>query len=478
MLFHSYEFVFIFLPLCIVGYYMTMIAQRRHYGTSTKAFLTVMSLISLLYASLISLLVMTIGMLVNYGIYIRMGKTADKRPWLVTGLGINLGMLGLFKYVGVFGVPLGALGISFYTFSQIAFLMERYRGNLGQMTPGEYSTYLTFFPKLIQGPIMLPGEMSEQLRKEKEKQIDYEGIYRGLVLFVLGLGKKVLLADTLGSAADYGYANLALLHTGDALIVMLSYTLQIYFDFSGYCDMAMGAARMLGFWIPLNFNSPYKAGSILEFWKRWHMTLTRFFTKYLYIPLGGNRKGEMRSYLNIMIVFLVSGIWHGAGLTFLVWGAMHGILYVINKWVVSRQKEEKQWGKMKHILQVAATFLFVNAAWVFFRAPSLQEAILLFEKIFAFDFARINWNLAGYFNMDEFWYVIKVLHIDRWQYGHYILMVLMLFVALLIVFFGKKAVDIAENIKPGVWSTFALAVLFVWCVVSFSRVSSFIYVNF
>ena len=478
MLFHSYVFVFVFLPLCIVGYYITLSNERQRQVTSTKAFLTVMSLISLLYASMLSLLVMVIGMLLNYGIFIRMGKSADKRPWLVAGLVINLGMLGLFKYMGVFGTPLGALGISFYTFSQIAFLMERYRGNLRQMTPSEYSTYITFFPKLIQGPIMLPEEMTTQLREQKEKQIDYEGIYRGLVLFVLGLGKKVLLADTLGNAVDYGYANLASLHTGDALIVMLSYTLQIYFDFSGYCDMAMGVAGMLGFWLPINFNSPYKAESILEFWKRWHITLTRFFTRYLYIPMGGSRKGEGRSYLNMMIVFLVSGIWHGAGLTFLVWGAMHGMLYVLNKWVAARHKGEKQGGKAKHAFKVGATFLFVNVAWVFFRAPSLSDGLLLFRKIFDLDFTRINWELAGYFNLDEFWYVIKVFGIDRWQYAHYILPVLVLLVSLLIVFFGKTAVEIAEKIKPGVWTGFVLAVLLVWCVVSFSQVSSFIYVNF
>lgn len=478
MLFHSYVFVFVFLPLCIVGYYITLRNERLRQTTSTKVFLTVMSMISLLYASLLSLLVMAVGMLLNYGIFIRMGKSANKRLWLVTGLVINLGMLGLFKYVGVFGAPLGVLGISFYTFSQIAFLMERYRGNLGQMTPGEYSTYITFFPKLVQGPIMLPEEMTAQLREQKEKQIDYEKIYRGIALFVLGLGKKVLLADTLGSAVDYGYANLASLHTGDALIVILSYTLQIYFDFSGYCDMAMGVAGMMGFWLPINFNSPYKAESILEFWKRWHMTLTRFFTRYLYIPMGGSRKGKVRSYLNMMIVFLVSGIWHGAGVTFLVWGAMHGMLYVINKWVAARHKGKSKAGKPVRVLKVAATFLFVNVAWVFFRAPSLSEGLLLFRKIFDCQFVRISWDLAGYFNLDEFWYVIKVLGIDRWQYAHYILMVLILLAALLIIFLGKTAVELTGKIKPGIWSTLVLAVLFVWCLVSFSQVSSFIYVNF
>lgn len=290
---------------------------------------------------------------------------------------------------------------------------------------------------------------------------------------------------------DYGYANLAALNSGDAFIVMLSYTLQLYFDFSGYTDMAMGIAGMLGFDLPLNFNSPYKAANIIEFWKGWHITLTRFFTKYLYIPMGGNRKGEARTYINMLIVFLVSGIWHGAGINFIIWGMLHGVLYVITRgWLKRKQRPSRQSSRscrhdfaslpagIKRVISVFCTFLYVNIAWVFFRAPSVKEAVLLLKKMAAFQFGRINWDMAGYFNLDEFWYVIKVLHIDSWQYAHYILMAVILLAALCIVFFAKTAVTVAGKMKPSAVNMMIMAVLFVWCVITFSEVSSFIYFNF
>ena len=281
----------------------------------------------------------------------------------------------------------------------------------------------------------------------------------------------------------------------------VSYTLQLYFDFSGYCDMAQGAAQMLGFSLPLNFHSPYKAGNIIEFWKGWHITLTRFFTRYLYIPLGGSRRGRRRTYRNILIVFFVSGIWHGAGPTFLVWGMLHGILYVFTRYCMDAKKRrmERDAGrktgraedpdripgagglllkKGRRILSVAGTFLYVNAAWVFFRSPSLGVAVSLLRKILSFRFGRLNWELAGCFNLDEFWYVIKVLRIDRWPYAHYILMVLILTGLLWLVFFGRTAQECAQRVKPTLLHTGAMAVLFLWCIVTFSNVTSFIYFNF
>ncbi|MCI7189282.1 MAG: MBOAT family protein, partial [Lachnospiraceae bacterium] len=376
--------------------------------------------------------------------------------------------------------------ISFFTFSQIAFLMECYRGTLGKVSALDYSVYVTFFPKLMEGPIALPDEMLSRIRTIMDRKYDWERMFRGFFLFTLGLAKKVLIADTLGKAADYGYTNLASLNSGDALIVMLSYTLQLYFDFSGYCDMAMGAAGCLGFELPLNFDSPYKAGNIIEFWKGWHITLTRFFTRYLYIPLGGNRKGKARMYLNTLLVFLISGIWHGKGLTFIIWGMMHGVLYVVTRWYRERRKDRDIVHGVAHgagkkagrILAVFVTFLYVNVAWVFFRAPDLKEALALLKTMSSCHFARINRNLAGCFNLDEFWYVIKVLHLDSWQYAHYILMVLMLVFALILVFFAKTAVTVSGKIKPTVVNTVLLAVLFVWCVVTFSEVSTFLYFNF
>lgn len=484
MLFNSYSFVFLFFPLCILGFYICRkIGKKTGKDWLPKAFLLLFSLWFYGFSGPFNLPALLLGMAVNYGLSLLMGKTDRKKPLLAMGLILNVGALFCFKYTGASYVP---LAISFFTFSQIAFLMECYRGTLEKVSALDYSVYVTFFPKLMEGPIALPDEMISQIRTIMDRKFDWERMFRGFSLFTLGLAKKVLIADTLGKAADFGYTNLASLNSGDALIVMLSYTLQLYFDFSGYCDMAMGAAGCLGFELPLNFHSPYKAGNIIEFWKGWHITLTRFFTRYLYIPLGGNRKGKARLYLNTLLVFLVSGIWHGKGLTFIIWGMMHGVLYVITRWYQERKKDggvdhgvaHGAGKKAGRILAVIATFLYVNVAWVFFRAPDLKEALALLKTMISCNFARINWNLAGCFNLDEFWYVIKVLHIDSWQYAHYILMVLMLLFALILVFFAKTAVTVAGKIKPTVGNTVLLAVLFVWCVVTFSEVSTFLYFNF
>lgn len=326
----------------------------------------------------------------------------------------------------------------------------------------------------------MPGEILPQFQKSWQKA-DWEQVYRNLYLFVLGLFKKVLIADTLGKAVDFGYANPGALNSGDGLIVMLAYTLQLYFDFSGYCDMAMGIAGMFGIVLPLNFHSPYKASNILEFWKRWHMTLTGFFTKYLYIPLGGSRRGKARTYLNCLIVFLVSGIWHGAGWQFLVWGLMHGVLDILTRIWMDLKGSRTKTGlvpKAGHGAGVLLTFLYVSAAWIFFRAPSVKEAVGMIKTILRCSFGKINWELAGCFNLDEFWYVIKVLGLDGWPYAHYILMVLILVILLLTVFFGKNAAEYVRTVKPDAVNTAVMAFLFVWSILSFSQVSSFLYVNF
>lgn len=487
MLFHSYGFVFLFFPLSVLGFcLMRKIGNIRF----AKAFLVLASLVFIGISDVRNPLVLLVSVGINYLLHLCILRNEEKRFFLTMGLLGNLAGLFFFKYTESLFVP---LGISFFTFTQIAFLMETYRGNLKKMSLTDYSVYVTFFPKIIQGPIMLPGEMTGQLSEEIKKPFDWEAGYKGLALFILGLSKKMLLADTFGVAVAHGYTNLEWLRTADAWILMLAYTLQLYFDFSGYCDMAMGLAQLLGFSLPVNFHSPYKATNIIEFWKRWHMTLTRFFTKYLYIPLGGNRKGRVRTYCNMLIIFLVSGIWHGAGATFLVWGALHGVLYVITKWWMDRRaesqiekettEENKTTGRIlkgiRHTVSVAATFFCVNIAWVFFRATSLSEAVLVLKKMFVLEPGRVNLKFAQSFEMDELWYVIKLLDIDFMFSGaHYILMIGMLLLALVIVFFGKTAQQICGQIKPTIVNNFILAVLLVWCILSFGQVSSFLYVNF
>lgn len=486
MLFNSYGFIFLFFPVTLLGYYILQRAGKKLWSgpcciSAGKGFLLAASFVfyGCLHPEYLPVLISS--MAVNYGLFRQMEKTEHKKQALIAGLVFNLGALACFKYVGEGNFQ--PLGISFFTFTQIAFLMEGYRGNLKKTGMLSYGLYVSFFPKMMQGPIALPEEMLPQFEKA-ERKADWERIYRCLCLFVMGLFKKVLLADTLGKAADFGYANLTSLNSGDAMIVMLSYTLQLYFDFSGYCDMAMGIAGMFGIDLPLNFDSPYKASNIMGFWKGWHITLTRFFTRYLYIPLGGNRKGKARTYLNCLIIFLVSGIWHGAGWQFIIWGFMHGALYVLTRawkdWRTEKGavRKEENGGRFVHGISVLLTFLYVNIAWVFFRAPSVKDALKLLRTIASCSFGRINWNLAGCFNLDEFWYVIKVAGIDGWQYAHYILMVMLLTATAVLVFFGKNAVNVAKKIKPNLINTIFMTFLFVWSVLTLSGVSSFLYVNF
>ena len=287
---------------------------------------------------------------------------------------------------------------------------------------------MSFFPQLIAGPIVNQSEMLPQFETMTERDFDWEKFARGFILFVLGMFKKVILADTLGAGVDFGYGNLDVLGRLDVLVVMFAYTLQLYFDFSGYCDMARGIGKMLGMEIPINFNSPYKAVNIVDFWKRWHITLNRFFTKYVYIPLGGNRKGMARMYGNLLLVFLLSGIWHGAGWNYIVWGMLHGVLYVITRWWQKRSGEAEK--KTKNILMTCVSrillFIYVSVAWVYFRAENIVQANKLLGIVLTGKLQKLSMELAECFQLDEFWYVLKVLHLDAMAYSRYILMFVML----------------------------------------------------
>lgn len=507
MLFNSYLFVFIFLPVSLAGYY---IATKKRNGKAAKLWLIAMSL--WFYGSFrveyLVILLLSVGM--NYAVSV--GKLAAQKGtgkrWLILGICFNLVVLFYFKYTnffieninGISGMEIPSLqlllpvGISFFTFQQISFLVDVYRGEIRDLGWVDYMLYITYFPKLVEGPIVRHEELLPQLTGIGSKRMDGERFIKGVALFIMGMLKKVILADTFGGAVDYGYSNLELMHGFDALLLVVFYSLQLYFDFSGYCDMARGISWMFGIELPVNFNSPYKASNIIDFWKRWHITLNRFFTKYVYIPLGGNREGRVKMYRNLLLIFLLSGIWHGAGWNFILWGMLHGVLYVMTRMWQEYKKQrtwnspqmETEWSKSncriiktaKQVLSIAGTFLYVNIAWVYFRAESVTQGNALLCKIFQNDFVRVNRNLAGYFNLDEFWYILKVLRMDQWEYGHYILMFVITAAALLLVFFGKNAAQIAERMKPRAWNAILLACLFMWCVLTFSNVSTFLYFNF
>ena len=435
-------------------------------------FLVLSSLIFYGYGAGFGIIVLFFSMFINYILAQNILVNKRAKALLAAGCCFNVLLLCLFKYKNIlFGTALDFIktpGISFYTFTGIALLCECYRGTLGSLSAREYTFLYTFFPKMLQGPIVLPEGMLSQ--KEGES-ISVEQVYRAIVLFVLGMFKKVIIADTLGAAVDFGYTNLPAMHTGESLVIILSYTLQLYFDFSGYCDMATALASLLGFELPLNFNSPYKAKDIGDFWDRWHITLTKFFTKYIYIPLGGNRKGSARTYLNILIVFLISGLWHGVGLGFIVWGLLHGVLSVVNRALKSRNVKSG-------FLSGVFTFLYVNAAWVFFRAPSVESALAVFKGVGECWFPRFNTGLAKCFNIDELWYVLKVLHADRLEMGIYVLMIFILVALLLLVFFAPTAIDYSKKCKINVVTSLFVTILFVWCVLSFEGVATYLYVNF
>lgn len=492
MLFQSYIFVFVFLPVSLGGYYLA----GRIGDKAAKLWLVAVSFWFYGSFRLEYLLLLAAGMLLNYGIAlgIRRKEKAGMRAGslLAAGIAADLAALGYFKYMDFFienwnhasGMDLPLLrvalpvGISFFTFQQISYLADCYKGEIEGGGFLDYMLSIVYFPKLVEGPLVMYAEWAPRLAGAGKKKWDAERLMRGICLFVMGMMKKVVLADTFGGAVDYGYSNLEIMHGWDALLLVVFYALQLYFDFSGYCDMALGVSRMFGIELPVNFNSPYQAGNIIEFWKRWHITLNRFFTKYIYIPLGGNRKGKGRMYGNLLAVFLVSGIWHGAGWNFILWGMLHGALYVLTRMWMNRKGAVLGRIKIPRIVSVPLTFCYTAFAWVYFRADSVAQGNRLLSILFSGDFARVNRNLAGYFNLDEFWYILKVLRLDGWEYGHYILMGAITAFALLLVFFGKNAAQAADRIKPKPWTAVLFAGAMLWCVLAFSRVSTFLYFNF
>ena len=492
MSFNSFIFIFLFLPIVLIIYWYLV---KRGLKTGALYFLCVASVVFYSYAYLRGLPILLLSIVANYAIsrgIVNAKSGFSKKVILISGVAFNVALLAVFKYGmlifrGFDGI-LTAPGISFYTFTAIAFIVESYKGSIKRVDACEYGLQMLFFPKIIQGPIVMPSD--ELIESRNTRGISVEDAYHYIMLFSLGLFKKVIIADTLGRAVDYGYTNPNSIHTAEALVVILSYTLQLYFDFSGYTDMAMAVAGLLGFKIPKNFDSPYKAKNIEDFWKRWHITLTKFFTRYIYIPLGGNRRGKIRTYLNLLLIFFISGLWHGAGIQFVIWGMLHGVLYVIYRaFKMSKERHDASDSvvsegeittvtKVKNAIKILLTFIYVNIAWVFFRAPSVGAACRLFKSISEFWFPRFNIGLAQCFNIDELWYLIKIAHLDRSPYGIYILMVVILIALLVLVFRAPNAYEYAIKCKASILNTLLIIVLLSWSILSFEGVATYLYVNF
>jgi alginate O-acetyltransferase complex protein AlgI len=393
VLFNSYEFICIFLPIVFGVFFFLAPASRRW----ARDWLIVSSIV--FYACWNSKFVCLLfaSALVNYmfGVGIaRARPTPRARHLLIAALVLNLGCLGYFKYADFFISNYDALthgnlsllhivlplGISFFTFTQIAFLIDVYRGVAVEFCLANYILFVTYFPHLIAGPILHHSQMMPQFADRQTYRVRARNIVIGLTFFSIGLLKKLLLADNIGQYADASFSAAA---QGPVLFLtawvgVLAYSFQLYFDFSGYCDMAIGISRLFGIQLPINFNSPYKASSIVDFWRRWHITLSNFLRDYIYISLGGNREGRVRRHLNLLATMFLGGLWHGANWTFVIWGTLHGVLLVINhlwsdltkSWNVSAKPVQV----LLHGVSVALTFFFVTVLWAFFRAPSMAVA--------------------------------------------------------------------------------------------------------
>lgn len=474
MVFASYEFLFLFLPIVVFVYFMI---GKRYSIKTQHIFLVLASLFFYGYFNISYLWIMLASIGVNYLLALLIQeKTRYQKLYFISGILFNVGLLGYFKYYDFFIENINfifnqnfvlknillPLGISFFTFQQFSFLLSVYKGEEKVDNIVNYSLFVTFFPQLVAGPIVLYSEMIPQFNDETKKYINYDHLAHGIYIFILGLFKKIVIADTLALFVDNGFDGGSSLGFASAWVISLSYSLQIYFDFSGYSDMAIGIGKMLNINLPSNFNSPYQSASVGEFWRRWHITLGRALSAYIYIPLGGSRKGQRRTYLNLMIVFFVSGLWHGASWTFIVWGLLHGLVSVFERIF------KEPLSKVPHALRVAGTFLFVNATWVLFRAESWESAIRVLKGMFipqGFNLFNISTlttdGIIGFPTIISVVYLLGIISILLW-----------------IVFTRKNTLQMAEEFTYDNRNLIFLSILFSFSVVHLSRISTFIYFNF
>ena len=449
--------------------------------------------------------VLVISIAVNYGLSFLLQKGLRKKAIKIIGILFNLALLFYLKYLGFFVDNINALtgaaltakeilmpiGISFFTFGQISFIVDRANDEAPHYPFLKYVMYTVYFPKLIQGPIAFHKEMIDQFDDRSKRDFSSDRFAKGLISFIIGLSKKVILADTLSGAVNYGFKYTYYMDTLTVIVVMLAYTFQIYLDFSGYCDMASGVSMMLGFDLPVNFNSPYKASSAKELWQRWHMTLSRFFIKYVYIPLGGSRKGKIRTVINVLIVFVLSGLWHGAGWTYICWGLMQGLLVVwddigivgIKEKAAEKKKYlffEKPLILISKALGNALTFIMFVISLVFFRSQDLTYAFQMFKRFFFWTYPGFLYRTASQLKIAEN-YVPRQLFSQLGIEADNIIYLITLLIYIAVSAFimtRKNTQEIVAEVKYDKKTVLGLAVIFVWSFISLSNVSTFIYFQF
>jgi D-alanyl-lipoteichoic acid acyltransferase DltB (MBOAT superfamily) len=394
MLFNSYPFIFLFLPAALAGYFVL----GRLGNLAAVIWLTLASLAfySVSNWQFVALLLASIAFNYLIGLSLIGWRLPQRLRFAILTAGVagDLGVLGVFKYAGFLAANFNAVfstsftvdillpvGISFYTFTQIAFLVDAYRGNVARYALPHYALFVTYFPHLIAGPILHHRDMIPQFERADARRPDPHLILCGLIIFAVGLFKKTCLADGIQPLVSLAFGPNAP-SFDQAWIGALAYTFQLYFDFSGYSDMAIGISLMFGVFLPLNFNSPYKARNIVDFWRRWHMTLSRFLRDYLYIPLGGNRRGRALRYVNLMITMALGGLWHGAAWTFVIWGVLHGAYLCLNHaWSNFGPAFAPRFARAADVSALILTFLAVVVAWVFFRADSVASALSILSSM-------------------------------------------------------------------------------------------------
>ena len=486
MLFNSYIFIFAFLPISFFVYFYL---NKKRLTEASKAFLVFASLFFYSWWNIAYLPIILVSMLFNYVVGVSLSKDKEhikvtKRSLLTFGIIANVALLGYFKYADFLienintvangHIPLLhlalPLAISFFTFQQIAYLVDSYRGETKEYDFLNYANFVTFFPQLIAGPIVHHSEMMPQFARTRNKVKNYKNIAMGLFIFSIGLFKKVVIADSFAVWATQGFDVAETLNLFEAWATSLSYTFQLYFDFSGYTDMAIGAALFFNIKLPINFNSPYKSTSIQDFWRRWHITLSRFLRDYIYIPLGGNRKGSFRTYNNLLATFIIGGIWHGAGWTFMFWGFLHGIALVI----------QKVWGqlgfKMHTVLAWFITFNFVNIAWVFFRAKEWSDAVKVLSSMFNLDNVVLPNFLAS-----------KLAFLNKFgiEFGGFAAnlsagkeLIVWLIGGFIMILLFKNSMEKLKLFKPSIMSSFIFIVAFTISFYKLSGYSEFLYFRF
>jgi len=489
VLFNSHEYLFLFLPLTLIVFFLINRWTRWARSQRLSEFWLIGSSLFFYgwsepkYALLLVCLV-----LFNFSVGAGLNRFEPRRSVkrkiiLIFGIAFDVALLGYYKYADfaitnvnyLFHTQFGLrslavpMGLSFVTFIQISYLVDTYRNPTKEYDLPTYGLFSTYFPYILAGPIVRHSEIMAQLKEAAKKAADYHNLSVGLYLISIGIFKKVVVADRLGKWASEGFAAAPPMNFLYAWVSSLCYTFQIYFDFSGYTDMAIGVALMFNIRLPINFNSPYQALDIQDFWRRWHITLGRFLREYIYIPLGGNRVKEARVYFNLMATFIICGIWHGAGWTFVFWGFLHGAaLVVCRAW-------KKMGGKMPAFVAWLLTFNFVNMAWVFFRARSWDEALKVLRAMCGLNGLALpeGWGQALNFLKSGYIQFLPWKEIMQGSRDACLWVPLALVVCLLL----KNSNQMSENFKPG-WRSLPVIAAGAYAALQLFRVNEFIYFNF